>query len=87
MVINSPSFVIYNYEGKPTMNRDLLKYIGKHGDEKISNSHLIFINGLILKSNEDFGYLYKLSSRLYRALKNKEDKTLNEVINFFNNKK
>lgn len=69
------------------MNRELLKYIGKHGDERVSNSHLIFISGLMLRNNEDFGYLYKLSSRLYNTLKSKEDKTLNEVINLFNNKK
>lgn len=69
------------------MNRELLKYIVKHGDEKVSNSHLIFISCLMRTHNDDFGYLYKLSNRLYKTLKNKEDKTLNEVISFFNNKK
>lgn len=68
------------------MNRELIKYIEKHGDETISNTHLMFINGLLKGCMSGYGVMYKLTNYIYNTIKNKESKTLSEVINDFNKK-
>lgn len=69
------------------MNKELNNYLNKHGTESVSNTHLIFINEL-MKNNTigEWGILYKLSNVIYRNVRNKETKTLNEVIKDFNDK-
>lgn len=70
------------------MNKILITYINKHGEEKISNKHLIFINDLMKnKTISEWGVLYKLSNYIYKQIKNKETKTLKEIIDNFNYEK
>lgn len=69
------------------MNREFITYLNKHGTERVSNTHLIFINELMKNKNiGEWGMLYKLSNLIYKNVKAKEQKTLNEVVETFNNK-
>ena len=69
------------------MIKELLNYLNKHGTEKISNTHLIFIKDLMKnKKIGEWGMLYKLSNIIYKNIKNKENKTLNDIVENFNNR-
>lgn len=67
-------------------NKELKKYLEKHGNETISIAHFLFINGLLKGCASGYGVMYKLSNYIFITIKNKESKTLSDVIQEYINK-